>query len=66
MIGVYKSKYGNISQLWSNLDGRPIFDSIISRHRFRIILRVLRIDNVIDRRKNRGEDKCQPVREIHI
>jgi hypothetical protein len=64
LIGVYKSKNENVSQLWSKLDGRPIFNSIMSRDGFKMILRVLRFDNATERRKNRGEDKLQPIREI--
>jgi hypothetical protein len=64
LIGVYKSENENVSQLWSKLDGRPIFNSIMSRDGFKMILRVLRFDNATERRKNRGEDKLQPIREI--
>ena len=64
LIGVYKSKSENITQLWSKHDGRPIFNHIMSRRRYQQILRVLRFDDAKERRRNRSSDKLQPIREV--
>ena len=45
LIGVYKSNNESVAQLWSILDGCPIFNLTMSRGRYQHILRVLRIDN---------------------
>jgi Transposase IS4 len=63
LIGVYKSKNEEISQLWSNKDGRKNFNDIKSRTRFQRILRVIRFDNAGARREKRSTDKLQPIRE---
>lgn len=63
LIGVYKSKNEEISQLWSKKNGRKIFNDIMSRTRFQNILRVIRFDNAAERRKKRSSDKLQPIRE---
>lgn len=63
LIGAYKSRNEEISQLWSKKDGRKIFNDIMSRNRFQNILRVIRFDNPGERRKKRSPDKLQPIRE---
>lgn len=63
LIGAYKSRNEEISQLWSKKDGRKIFNDIMSRNRFQNILRVIRFDNAGERRKKRSPDKLQPIRE---
>ena len=63
LIGVYKSKNEEVSQLWSRTDGRPIFNKIMSRQRFQRILRVLRFDDAASRRRSHGRpDKLQPIK----
>ena len=64
LIGVYKSNNKNVAQLWSNEDGRPIFNKFMSRNRYQQILRVLRFDDANSRRRNRSEDKFQPIRDV--
>ena len=46
LIGVYKRRSENASQLWSKEDRRQIFSEIISRERYQQSLRVLCFDDV--------------------
>ena len=65
LIGVsYKSNNESGEQLWSTLDGRPIFDSTVSRGRYQQILHFLRFDNAQSRRHHWSPDKHQPIREV--
>ena len=65
LIGVlYKSNNESVEQLWSTLDGRPIFNRSMSRGRYQKILRVLRFDNAQSRRHHWSTDKLQPIREV--
>ena len=65
LIGVlYKSNNENVEQLWSTLDGRPIFNRSMSRGRYQQILRVLRFDNAQSRRHHWSPGKLQPIREV--
>ena len=63
-IGVYKSNNKNVAQLWSKEDGRPIFNKLMGQNRYQQILRVFRFDDANSRRRNRSEDKFQPVRDV--
>lgn len=62
LIGVYKSKNEEVGQLWSRNDGRPIFNQIMSRERFRQIVKVLRFDDATARRARGTQDKLQPIK----
>ena len=63
LIGVYKSKSGDICQLWSLENGRPIFNKIMSRQCFQDVLRVVRFDDAEYRRQHRSDDKLEPILE---
>jgi hypothetical protein len=60
LIGAYMSKNEDICQLWSFENGRPIFNKIMYRQRFQVVLRVLRFDDAEYRRQHR---KLEPIRE---
>lgn len=62
LIGVYKLKNEEISQLWSRENGRNLFNMIMTRTWFQNIVRVLRFDDVAHRRKQRSCDKLLPIR----
>ena len=64
LIGAYKSNNESIEQLWSTLDGRPIFNCTMSRGRHQPFLRFLRFDNAQSRRHHWSPDKLQPIREV--
>ena len=51
LIGVYKCRSENTSQLWTKEDGRPIFSEIMSRERYQQSLRVLRFDKANAKKK---------------
>ena len=48
-LGVYKSNNESVAQLWSTLDGWPVFNLTMSRGRYLQILPVLRFDNAQSR-----------------
>ena len=64
LIDVYKSNNENVAQLWSKENGRLIFNKLMSRNRYQQILRVLRFDDANSRRRNRSEDKYQPIKNV--
>ena len=64
LIGVYKSNNKSVKQLWSRLDGWPIFNRTISRERYQQILRFLQFDNAQSIQHHRSPDKKQPIREV--
>jgi len=49
LIGVHKSNNESVAQLWSTLDGWPIFNRTMSRGRYQQIFCVLRFDNAQSR-----------------
>ena len=63
LIGVYKSKNEDICQLWCLQNRRPIFNKIMSRHRFQDVLRVVMFDDEEHRWQYRRDDKLEPIRE---
>ena len=64
LIGVCKSNNENVAQLWSKEYGRPIFNKLMSRNRYQQILRLFRFDYANSRRRNRSEDRFQPIRNF--
>ena len=64
LIRVYKCRSKNTSQLWSKVDGRPIFSEIMSRKRYQQCLGVLLFDDTNARRKNKSNDKLPPIRDV--
>ena len=45
LIGVYKSINESVAQLWSTLDGRPMFNRTMNKGRYQQVLRLVRFDN---------------------
>ena len=64
LIGVYKSNNESVEQLWSTLDGRPIFNRTMSKGRHQQILRFLQFGNAQSRQQQLFPDKQQPIREV--
>ena len=64
LIDVHKSNNESVEQLWSTLDGRPIFNRTTSRGRDQQILRFLQFDNEQSRRHHGSADKQQSIREV--
>ena len=63
LIGVYKCRSLNTTQLWSKEDGRPIFNEIMSHKRYQQSLRPLHFHDA-NARKNKSNDKLQPIRDV--
>jgi len=64
LFGVYKSNNESVAQLWSTLDGWPIFNLTMSRGRYQQIWRVLPFGNAQSRWHHRAPDKLQPIRSV--
>ena len=64
LIGIYMSNNEIVEELWSTLDGRPIFNRTTSRGRYQQIVRFLQFDNAQSRRHHRSPDKQQPIGQV--
>ena len=62
LIRLYQFNHENMSQLWSLMDGRPIFNQTIGCTRFQETVRVMRFNEA--RRARRSPDKLQPIRKV--
>ena len=64
LAGLHKSIREPISSLWSEKEGRPIYNATMSRSRFTEILKYLRFDNRATREERRAEDKLAAFRDF--
>ncbi|XP_071056574.1 piggyBac transposable element-derived protein 4-like [Onthophagus taurus] len=64
LAGVYKSHNKEITNLWNEEDGRPLFNETMSRNRFTTISQCLRFDNAQDRRIHGSLNKLAPIRAL--
>ena len=64
LASIYKAHDEPINELWNHFYGRPIFNQSMARNRFQSIMRLLRFDDVLNRRRNSTNDKFQPIRNI--
>ncbi|XP_065665565.1 piggyBac transposable element-derived protein 4-like [Hydra vulgaris] len=64
LVGVFHSKNQSIKELWSRLDGIPIFSASMQRDRFVNLRRCIRFDERETRNQRRFEDKFAPLRNI--
>ncbi|XP_065683325.1 piggyBac transposable element-derived protein 4-like [Hydra vulgaris] len=64
LAGVFNSKNQSIKELWSKLDGIPIFSTSMQRDRFVNLRRCIRFDERETRNQRRFEDKFTPLRNI--
>ena len=62
--GVHRSKNENLSELWSMVNGRPIFRATMSKNRMDSLLRFCRFDDLLTRDERMKEDKLAPIREL--
>ncbi len=53
-----------MSQLWKKEHGRPLFNLIMSRQRFKQILQILHFYNVSATRRHKSVDNLQPIRKM--
>ena len=56
LIEDYKSNHKNFSELWSLMDGRPIFNKIMTSDQFQKIVRVMRFNDAKARLARRSLD----------
>nr|XP_004208062.2 piggyBac transposable element-derived protein 4-like [Hydra vulgaris] len=64
LAGVFHSKNQTIKELWSKLNGIPIFSTSMQRDRFVNLRRCIRFDERETRNQRRFEDKFAPLRNI--
>ena len=63
--GVYKSSNVYISDLWSDLRGRPEFRATMSRNRYKELSRYVRFDDKNTREERKQKDKFAAIRELY-
>ncbi|XP_031617441.1 piggyBac transposable element-derived protein 4-like [Contarinia nasturtii] len=64
LAGVYRSKNENLVDLFDGEYGRPIFRAIMSKKTFQYMSRVMRFDDVMNRRQQKSTDKFAPIRDL--
>ena len=64
LAGVWRSSGESLDELWSSVDGRPIFRATMSLTRFKELLRFCRFDNQATRPQRLAVDKFAPVRDF--
>ncbi|CAM4802175.1 unnamed protein product [Rotaria magnacalcarata] len=66
LAGVHRSKNEDLDELWSMINGGPIFRATMSKNRFKSLLRFCRFDNVSTRDQRLKEDKLAPIRDSWV
>ena len=64
LAGVYRSHGEDMTELWNDKLGRPIFRATMSLKRYKEITRFLRFDDREERKNLRQRDKLAAVRVI--
>lgn len=64
LAGVYRSKGEDVTELWDDQNGRPIFRATMSLQRFSVINQCIRFDDKEQRSQTSDRDRLQPVRFI--
>lgn len=64
LAGVYRSKGEDITELWDDHNGRPIFRATMSLQRFQIINQCIRFDDKEIRIVAPQRDKFGPIRNV--
>ena len=64
LAGVLRGNHEPLSQLWSDVWGRPVFRAVANEKRFAQFLRLLRFDERATREERRSTDKLAAIREI--
>ncbi|CAF3766209.1 unnamed protein product [Rotaria sp. Silwood1] len=63
---VHRAKNETLDELWSMIDGRPIFRATMAKNRFKNLLRLYRFDNIATRDERLKQDKLAPVRDLWV
>ncbi|XP_031639747.1 piggyBac transposable element-derived protein 4-like, partial [Contarinia nasturtii] len=61
---LHASKNENLVDLFDGEYGRPIFRAIMSKKTFQYMSRVMRFDDVMNRRQQKSTDKFAPIRDL--
>lgn len=64
LAGVYRSKGEDITELWDDYHGRPIFRAAMSLQKFQVINQCIRFDDKELRILTQERDKLQPIRNV--
>lgn len=64
MSGVYRSHGEDITELWNNDNGRPIFRATMSLKKFKLIHQCIRFDDKETRVQRRERDKMAAIRVV--
>ena len=64
LAGVHRSKNEDLNDLWSIINGRPIFRATMSKNRFKSFLQFCRFDNKTTRENRLKEDKLAAIRDL--
>lgn len=64
LAGVYRSKGEDITELWDDYHGRPIFRAAMSLQMFQVINQCIRFDDKELRILTQERDKLQPIRNV--
>jgi hypothetical protein len=64
LAGVHRAKNESVDELWSMVNGRPIFRATMSQNRFKSLLRFCRFDDTTTRDERLKEDKLAPIRDL--
>lgn len=62
--GLYKTAKTNLSELWSIVDGPPIFRATMSKNRFEFLVNYLRFDDHETREARKVNDNFAALREV--
>ncbi|CAF3896861.1 unnamed protein product [Rotaria sordida] len=66
LAGVYRSKNEDLYDLWSTINGRPIFQATMTKNRFKSLLHFCRFDNITIRDQRLKEDILAPIRDLWV
>ena len=64
LAGVHRAKNETLDELWSMINGRPIFRATMSKNRFKALLQFCRFDNTTTRDERLKSDKLTAIRDL--
>ena len=64
LAGVHRAKNETLNELWSLINGRPIFRATMTKNRFKALLRFCRFDNTRTREERLKSDKLAAIRDL--
>ncbi len=64
LAGVHRAKNESLNELWSMINGRPIFRATMTKNRFKSLLQFCRFDNTTTREERLKVDKLAAIRHL--